>query len=368
MKTYIHINISRFWFAYFLVRLFYLFFATLVYGRLTSLGDTERYLSAAINPSISILYNSTMLMDFIGGIFGKLGGASNPLSNLPFMLLSFFAIRWVIKKCSFDLYINKYLLFTLLSFPNFCIWTSVCSKETFGLVFSCILGYWIVCFLRGDFKFKKIYLLGIYLCGIFKPQYLPFILQTLLFIYLGTKIKSKNAALWLFILQLVLNITLCWLIIDVVNQYAQLMHLHFVAEDAMSTKNIEIFDQPNSFFYNAPLGMIEGFFGPTFSEMIHKPLHLLAGLESLMLILILSILLWMLINRFIFNLKFHAILLPTVFLLFTGLIFIHYPFGIFNAGSAIRYRTNFILILSLVAMEVYRQYHSYYRISMQAKD
>lgn len=358
MKIRLRTHVSRFWAAYFVVRIIYLLFAVLVYGRMTTLGDTERYLSAGFQFSPEIFYNSTRFMDFVGGISGQLFGGNNPLSNFPFMLLSFFAVRWVVRRCGFDRDINPYLMFILISLPNFCIWTSICSKETFGLVFSSILAYWLINFLRRDFAFRKVYLLGIYLCALFKPQYLPFICQALLFIYWGYKVKTKLSNLLLILLFVAVNLFILYAISDIVNAVAPTMYLHFALDSAESSKNLELFDQPYSFYYHAPLGMLEGFFGPTPSEMARKPLHLLAGFESAVLAGLLLWLLWDVIRRTVIDLKFHTVVVPGVFLLFTGLMFIHYPFGIFNAGSAIRYRTNFMMILILVALELYRQYRS----------
>ena len=95
------------------------------------------------------------MMDAIGSIMGILGG-SNVLTNLPFTILSFFTVKWIIDKYHFRQYINNRLLLFVLSLPNFCIMVQyICSKETVGLVFSAILGSFVLDFLSGNYSIKK---------------------------------------------------------------------------------------------------------------------------------------------------------------------------------------------------------------------
>ena len=43
------IRTKRFWVYYFAIRILYLIFAIHIYGKLTQLGDTERYLNASLS-------------------------------------------------------------------------------------------------------------------------------------------------------------------------------------------------------------------------------------------------------------------------------------------------------------------------------
>ena len=103
------IRTKRFWVYYFAIRILYLIFAIHIYGKLTQLGDTERYLNASLSSvtDFSFLWNSTKMMDAIGSIMGILGG-SNVLTNLPFTILSFFTVKWIIDKYHFRQYINTF--------------------------------------------------------------------------------------------------------------------------------------------------------------------------------------------------------------------------------------------------------------------
>lgn len=47
-------------------------------------------------------------------------------------------------------------------------------------------------------------------------------------------------------------------------------------------------------------------------------------------------------------------------ILFLGILLVHYPFGVFNAGSATRYRTNYLFLFIILLMYLF----SYYRKKM----
>lgn len=299
------------------------------------------------------------MMDFIGGLLGKLFGGSNILSNFPAMLVSFFTIRWAVDKLEFRKYIDNVLLFIVISLPNFCIWTSVVSKETVGLVFSAILGVLIINFLNGKYKLHLRDWFALYLCLIFKPQYFPFILETLVFIWFAKKYcKTALSRFLLGILLIVINLGLLYGVRNFINEYAELFPVHFLAADAGANRNEGIWNVPDGFFKEAPAGMFIAFVGPTIGEMVSKPTFLIAGLEGWFIALLLIYFLAKFLFSSFIGLRIKPVMFFSCVFIFTGLAFVHYPFGIFNAGSAIRYRTNFIFLFILLAMEIYRQYRA----------
>lgn len=355
------IKTDRFWFYYFIIRLFYLVFAVMVYAKLTTLGDTELYLNAPLGSlsDFSFLLNSTKMMAAIGSVFGIFGG-SNVMTNLPFTILSFFIVKWVIDKHHFRRYINNKLLLLILSLPNFCIWTDVCSKETVGLVFSTILGSLILDFLNGNYAIKKKHLFAIYLCLVFKPQYLAFIIQGLLVIYIMNRFCRTVTRKFIFGSLVVLcNLLLLYLVRDVINEYADIMYAHFDVSIAKSTRD-NVWLKANDFFYEAPRGMFVAFFGPTVSEMLHTPTHLIAGIESCVLLIFFLILGSRFLYRLVYQYKLNVTIFFSYFIIITGIALLHYPFGIFNPGSAIRYRTNFLFLFILLFLYLQKTYKHIY--------
>jgi hypothetical protein len=251
----------------------------------------------------------------------------------------------------------------MISLPNFCIWTSVWSKEVFGLVFSAIMAVLIINFLNRNYKIKIIDILGLYICLLFKPQYVPFILQGIIYIYIAHKLLNHKpvSQIILGIIILCFNIAFLYIIRDIVNKYAILMYRHFDLEQAQSSRD-NIFLEENDFFRYIPWGMFIAFFGPTLNEMAEKPLQAIAGMESLFILLLFASLLQYTFIRFLLKFRILPMLTISYLIVFMGICFIHYPFGVFNPGSAIRYRTNFIFIFIILLSYLYSWKQKYYLI------
>lgn len=347
------IKYNQFWAIYLGIRIFYLLFTILVYSRLSTLGDSGYYMTTGLHFSWDTLINSTSFMSSIGGFFGYFLGGINVLSNLPFTLYSFWIVRWAIRKLELREYVPSYLLLILISLPNFCIWTSVCAKELAGLTFSAVYAVLIINFLKGDYKIRGRDILATYLCLMFKPQYFPFILQGLLYIYFAGKwCHSQRSKMILGLVFVGTNCLFLYLIREIINQYAGMMFVHFDMEMAKSTRE-NIFLADGDFFRYLPWGMFISFWGPTLGEMVEKPLHLIAGTESLIILSLFLILAGKFVARFLLLGKVNVTLFFSYFIIITGICFIHYPFGIFNPGSAIRYRTNFLFLFVVLLMYLY---------------
>lgn len=356
MRINIRHKYPRFWIAYFCVRIFYLLFDVFVYGRISTLGDTARYLSggsAFQNGGLS-LFNSTSVMDIIGLILGRISLGNELIANLPFTLMSFCCVYWTITKTEMYRYINKIVLFVLISLPNFCIWTSILSKESVGLIFSAIFSVLFINFLNKKFKIRLRDYFAAYLCIVFKPQYFPFIFGSLLFIYLCSKLRTPEAKGLLSIFITILAIAVLWIAQPLIDVLALQMYAHF--DFAGTSTRPNIFVNEGDFMHYAPYGMLQSFVGPTFSEMIGSPLNFIAGLEGWGIVLIF---IWLASRGIIRVVKFGKLSpVPLYSISFTvlGILFVHYPFGIFNAGSAIRYRTNFLFLFIILFSYLYAYY------------
>src|SRR5690606_15641222 len=124
-------------------KFFYLFFGFFVYGRITSLGDTVDYLNSPMFFSLSILYNSTDMMNFTGALFKRVF-FMDALASIPLCLLSMYGIYYAIDRLKLLEYPK--LLALLLVMPNFGVWTSIHSKEAVACFFSGIIAVLIVNF------------------------------------------------------------------------------------------------------------------------------------------------------------------------------------------------------------------------------
>jgi len=330
-------------------------FAVLIFSRITTLGDTFDYLHTPLQFTLSIFYSSTAFMQFSGAIC-KLIFRSDLLACIPFMLISFFAIYYAVDRL--NLYRYSTYIIILFSLPNFGIWTSVLGKDAVGCFSTTIIAVAIVKKLQGRYKLKLIDYFALYLCGMFKPQYLIFIVQALVFLTIVNCFKDKKYIPFILgVIIVFLNIAVLYTFRDLIDQLAKAMAIHFKSNDpnlAQSTRSEAPWLVDYGFFYSAPYGMFIAFFGPTLSEMLRKPVQLLAGIESMVIIFCLLTLLWPRLKYNLSFLRFNPTVFFTYLIIFTGILFVHYPFGFLNPGSAIRYRSNFyslfmILLLYLLA-------------------
>ena len=91
--------------------------------------------------------------------------------------------------------------------------------------------------------------------------------------------------------------------------------------------------------------MFIAFIGPTFNEALNKPIQIISFLESMFILIIFTYLI--LVN--VFNkLRFRIYIFIIIINCFFWFLFVHYPFGILNPGSALRYRSGFYPFLILL--------------------
>jgi hypothetical protein len=342
----------------------YVFFAVFVFSKITSLGDSNRYLAS----SLYIKINSTALMDFSGFFAGQL---PIPFSHFPAMLLSFFGIKYLIETLSkFNLcntYKDRFFLFLLLSMPSVGVWSSIHSKESVGVFFMSIITAFIIKVnLQKILLPNKLELMAIILCGLFKPQYLISIINIYLFLVISRKFNIKSIGqLSLVLLAITIQIYILYRFQPIIDLLSFQMFNHFDSDTALSTRD-NLFFENGDFYKHAPYGMFIGFFGPTFQEALTSPSKLLAFIESSILVLIIFTYISSSMRR-MFSLKFNVSVFTLLLLTFFWILFVHYPFGVFNPGAAIRYRTNFIpLFIGMVLMT--SNYHKFnYRIIKQIK-
>jgi hypothetical protein len=336
-----------------------MFSALFVYSKFTKLGDTKGYLSGLEYDLSSVFLNSTHMMSFLGHSLSFFLGPT--FANLPFVFLSIYGIFYAVKRLKLN---NRELFFLLaiLSFPSFGIWTSIASKEAMAVFFmGIILGFIIDVIKRNPKKNYFLVVIAFYLCTIFKPQYLIGIGSLILFHYVCRKFSlngiGKLALLGLFF---ILSFFSLYIFRHEINELSFMMPIHFSLE-AGSTRENTIWLDDFDVFWNAPYGMFISFFGPTVNEALAKPTHLFAFIESLFIILLffygLLKLTLMSINTGRLNVYYLGIFLTAAL----WILFVHYPFGALNPGSAIRYREAFYAFLVILFYfgytEVKRRYH-----------
>lgn len=355
------LNKKRIWNLFFISKFFYIILSVFFISKYIRLGDSERYLSATTSFSYSIFYHSTAMMDFFGSILGKIP----MLGHFVSMTLVIYGIYYSISKFEIS---NKRLIILLLilSFPTFSIWTSVFSKESIVVfILGIIFGYIVRVHKTSSIKPKLIEIFAFYLLIVFKAQYIIPISETIVLIYIISKKWNISIKALIVISIIILNISLLYIFRDTIDTLSFSMIKHF-SLDSMSTRDASfIWSNQYDFFYNIFNGMFIAFVGPTFSEALNKPIQMISFIESI-IILIIYIYIFYVSTIYKTKLKiFYFLLIANCFFWF---LFLHYPFGVLNPGSALRYRSGFYPFLILILFYFNSKHYKYIRKEVNEKN
>jgi hypothetical protein len=340
-----------------------MFLALFVYSNFTTLGDTARYIDGPTFGSGDWLFYSSSMMDtlahgaslFLGKVF----------ANFPFMVISFIGIYYAVKRLDLT---NKQLLtlLALLSLPNFGIWTSIASKEAMAVFYLGIILGFIIDLIKSNPK-KNFLLVSVafYLCWVFKPQYLIGISAILIYIFFSKKLfKNGIGKAILLVLFFISSFSALYFFRSEINELSYIMPHHF-SLDGRSTRENTIWVNYLDVFWNAPYGMYIAFVGPTMVEAFSKPTHFLTWLESMFIIVVffkaLLKLLVITCKTGRLNVYYVSLFLTVTF----WILFVHYPFGALNPGSAIRYREGFYGFLVILFYFLYVESLKRYRGDLQ---
>jgi len=358
---------KKIWQYFFISKIFYMLFALFVYSNFTSLGDTWAYFNGGHYNISNFLWSSTSIMGVTGFLFAKVFGTV--LANLPYLFLSFYGIYYSVSRLKLS---KKELIYLLLflSLPSFGVWTSICSKESIGVFFMGILaGYIIDLYYKRRISMKFIELIAIYIGLLFKPQYLVVVVSIILFLYIKRKFNLKKITTFMLMLVYILSIVFIFNIFyDEINQVSLIIPTHF-NPDAQSTRENTLLLEYGDIIYNAPYGMFISFWGPTWNEILAKPAQSIAFFESLFIV---SMFIVFLLDIFLKSIVFSKINILLIFLLsaiFILILFVHFPFGFMNPGSALRYRENFYAFFVVFVFLIKSEYLKNYKITytMQTK-
>ena len=366
----IKIKFKRLWIYFFASKIIYMFFAIFVYSQFSPLIDTHSYLTGVIYDPQGMFFESTQM---IGTIAYSLSLILGPVvANAPFAILSFCGIYYAVSRIDLT---NKQLtvLLILLSFPTFGIYSSVASKEAIGVFFMGVILGFIIDIIKNRYVGNYLLIIiAFYLCILFKPQYLIGISALLIYLFLSRKLKLDGyGKLFLLVLFFIVSFGLLYIFRYEINAYSFNMPKYFSLSSSSTRVNtfwIDDFDV----FKNALYGMYIAFVGPTLTEASQKTTHLFAWIESM---IILSTFAFGSLKLYLVATKtsklniyyFSIFLIPTLWILF-----VHYPFGALNPGSAIRYRENFysflVILFYFLYTEILNQYYQNLEIKNKIQD
>ncbi|MGP6379011.1 hypothetical protein ACTZGB_05600 [Yersinia bercovieri] len=325
------------------VKVFFTFFAVYVFQKFAQLGDTERYLSAILDTDD--FFNRTRFTDNIFSVL--MFFLSYKLVVNIFIACIFSVVFFSVLK---NVFYSKYTKLAWLIFflPSFQIWTSVAGKEVLAIMGFLLVIKYVVC-LQFNEKCNVLYLVvGIFLGVLLRPHYGLAYIYLLLSSIILARIKFDNissGAYFLFLLLLSIILIICISIsIDLWLPYftdaMKIIRSYFILSNANASREYIEWGSVSDYFDNIFWGVTYSIVGPTFSEVLHRIIYtpfFIEGVVSFCLIIILLYKLYCSSQYFVFYRKFlYLSFLPS----FIIILMIHYPFGIFNPGAAIRYKQN----------------------------
>lgn len=348
---------------------------------LGSLGDQELYLSGSAPNNEGLgRFSNTKFTYYIYSLInlflpGKLG-AILPISfSAIFLFRSFKSIYFHLSKS------EKFLLLLSIITPHFWIWQATASKEAIVIPFSLIILYYSAkaTFFNLIFKEKFFATISFLLVSLIKIQLIPAYLVIFISINLRKiisyfrelrKYLFSSFSLYSFALTSIFStiIYLCLFffrenLILLINRIMILGKLHFLSSEDANTSRFDIeWSNVSDFFNNMSWGIPASFLGFLPNEIGENSTYFfffLEGLYSTFIIILLNLLVFKLALN-VPNIRFFYFfgIIPATILL----VIIHYSMGIFNAGTAIRYKQNIIPIINYLPIYLigfYRMYQQF---------
>lgn len=314
--------------------------------RLTIVSDTRSYqrqelwqaldLLAVVSSNIGFLMQATAtaLTKLVGLFFGLLSFNNPIFINLGFQTIGFLGLLALLRALEPT---ERKVFFGLLLLPSITVWSSIASKEALLVGFVGVVCAHIVKIYKNEDRINVVTVLCVILVGVFKPHYMPALLL-LIGVSYAARYSPQKATIAL--LALIASLLVLYVLRDPFDDFATYVDYGITALGGNSVRPRFLVEQYDVFF-KAPLGMYLAFAGPTLSEASRGILHMVTFTET---VVIIFVLLFFLIRRLPEVPAFNFILSMSALF---WILFATYPPAVSNPGTAIRYRTGYILIVFL---------------------
>lgn len=330
--------------------------------RLTSIADTGTYQSGVVSEVyqaaaqgisddfIGALVDvhgggfTTIVTIKIGAIFNELFFGNPYLINIGFQTFTFIGLIYLLHSTAPALRL-RLLVLTML--PSFTLWTSIASKESIVAASVAVLTAYLIRMYDGKVIPGLHHVVAAIVLFVFKPYYGVAFAYGITTTFVSQFIRRKA------LVSLLMGI---FTLVGLYTFHEQFVRYSLVVQDAFiiatpthvggwgsrTTRTEPFFVEDIDVFIKAPEGIIRAFFGPTIPEVSTSVLHLITFLEGVVLAIALAFIVLKSIRRLpVYN----AIL--GIFMAF-WILLPSYPFGVMNPGTAIRYRSGYILLIIVV--------------------
>ena len=323
----------------------------LVVSQITTLGDSGSYQSGGAFVSWIVLGQltdvegarniGTTITILLGAIFNWLFGGNPILINIGFQTIAFTGIVMLLQAARPA---HRALLALLFLLPSFTLWSSVASKEALVVFFLCVGSAGVLKIWYGEGRPSLLHAAAFACVYPFKPHYAPALAYLLGTSWAARHVRQPTA------LALTLGLSSLSFLYIVKDTMVRLVFEH--VQPAFSGRGAtfqrpEFWETPADIYLRAPEGMFRSLLGPTFQEALSGHVfHFVSFAES---VAILSVMVWFAVR---------GLTRMPVFTFVVGafttfwMLFPTYPLGAMNAGSAIRYRTGYIVILFVLVAAI----------------
>lgn len=358
------------------VHVFGTLFAYLVYKRFTQLGDIydpaayEAY--AANREELSSTLFTYFVYSKLGSIFP--GFLAPMVVGILIAIITWFAFRDVYN------HLSRKLFWTCNLFPHFLVWSGSSSKEQLVILSGIIVINFAAkrSFAAKNLSISFIFvLIAMLVLLLIRPNYFVIyfvIFTTALFSPWLSKIVSRrfSVGVWVMMFTLLttgvttyLALTSTFFSEDLVYFMLKVQGYFLNLKGGSNRYGIQ-WNDVYDFLYNSFWAIPQGFIGPTLMESLLKPIQFPAFLEGLLFITVLGYLFFKLLQLAFKNRALRVYILPYIFACFI-IVFISYPYLMFNPGSGLRYKQSMHPILVFYPLLVLGYYRANHLIKSKLK-
>lgn len=320
--------------------------------RLTTIPDTHSYQSIGaanllellasprIEAGLLMQRNATVITEVVAGAIHIVTFGNAILINIGFQAIAFIGIVALLR--AVDVQARKVLLLLVL-FPSFNVWSSIASKEAIVVFVVGLLAKYVVDVAHGRSPWRAGPLLLLPVLYMFKPHFIPAVVFLIGVTIAARYVRERHSVV---ILLSTASIALLYAGRDFVDFYSRLITHWIFAEPGVSSRAVPMIQNSYDVFYKAPEGMLRAFIGPTWSEASSGLLHAISFFEGVAILVVLTVYMVPRLPR----LPVHALFAGSLTLFW--IMFANYPLGLANPGTAVRYRTDYSLIVYVAVVVI----------------
>ena len=352
------IRVKKSIFILFVAKIIYTLYGVFVFSKISSISDADSYLNAPIIISQNLLVSNTVLMGTITALLKRILFIDF-FVHLAYSLFSFYCLKLLIESLKLSRKLEYFLVFMLI-LPSFGTWTSVIVKESLSCSLSSIGLIWIVNLINNE-KIRFPMLINI-ICIYFTLVLRPIIgfslisLISTIYVYRVPFLNKYAKAFFIIGFITIFSGAAVFLALNYIkDEFIPLAEYYFDPRfsTSKSARPLGFWKTAADFYLKAPEGIFIANLGPNLIESINNPFFIPYFFEGLIFI---GVTFYLLITNILYEIRraiFNPVFLFTIFFGIIVVLLFNYPFGLYNPGSAIRYRCSYYHVIIVLLLLFY---------------